>query len=540
MNQRTPDPTPPDVDDELDRRLRSHLRSESARLPAPRGTAAAVTRARSRRRNRRAMFASAAVVAVAAASSFVLTTESAKEEVQTAAQRAVVDETLGFDWTVTDNGLAFIQSSSGGDSGFYALSTAPGTKMEDFPNGDAPRAMYRLTAEGTWAPIALEGDEPAVGPVSQRGGTLYALSTGSASSRHGRPTGSISTDGGESWSSVPLEAAAPPSTAVPWELHYQLDVESTAERTMAIVNASVSVPYDALFPELTGEGNDGSLTIETTDEGVSLLRVPVAYFEAQKRAQTEAPKSTVPPADGAGQQADPQAPVGEVVRTVTWAEMGITGPADLTTQTWAYVAEGADWVEVTRPAPSNPSTGQSAMLDATSDAFVLSVNEVTDDRSSGNFTYRSTDGQSWEPLQTPGTGQILTIGNALVQLGSSPDQMTTLQVSRDGVSWSPVDITDLDPSLADLTPNGWIQGNSGPLGIALLVSDKDGTLRTMLFSTDLERWSITKLDDVMPEGTSIGQVVVGTDRVVVSGHTDVGEPGSPTRSATMTGVPRQG
>jgi hypothetical protein len=489
------------------------------------------------------VFASAAAVAVLAASSYVITNDDGKEEaLQTAAQRAVVDETLGFDWTTTDNGLAFLQASSVGDSGLYALSTAPGTKMEDFPNGDAPRAMYRLTAEGTWAQIALEGDDPAVGKVSERGGTLYALSTGSAGNQDGRPTGSISTDGGESWSSVPLEAAAPPSTTVPWELHYQLDVESTAERTMAIVNASVAVPYGELFPEILAEDGDGSLTIETTDEGVDLLRVEPAYFEARKRGDIEAPTTTMPPPkDGAEIQVDPEAPPSEVVRTVTWAEMGITGLADLTTQTWAYVAEGDDWVEVTRPVPSSPSTNQSAMLDATSDAFVLSVDEVTDNRSSGNFTYRSTDGQSWEPLQTPGTGQVLTIDDALVQLGSHPDQMTTLQVSRDGVTWSPVDIAALDPSLdAVHSPNGWIQGHSGPLGIALLVSDEDGKLRTMLFSTDLERWSVTNLDDVVAEGTSIGQVVVGTDRIVVTGHTNVGEPGSPTRSVTMTGVPRQG
>jgi hypothetical protein len=246
-------------------------------------------------------------------------------------------------------------------------------------------------------------------------------------------------------------------------------------------------------------------------------------------------------ADGKEIQEDLQAPEGEVVRTVSWADMGITGPADLTTQTWAYVAEGDDWVEVTRPAPSEPSASQSSTLDATSDAFVLSVNEATDQRPGGTFTYRSADGQSWEPLQTPGTGQVLAIDDALVQLGSHPDQMTTLQVSRDGVTWSPVDIAALDPSMdAVHSPNGWIQGHSGPLGIALLVSDEDGKLRTMLFSTDLERWSITNLDDVVAEGASIGHVVVGTDRIVVTGHTNVGEPGSPTRSVTMTGVPRQG
>jgi hypothetical protein len=476
------------------------------------------------------MLASAATVAVLATSSFIITTGSDKEEVQTAAAQAVVDETLGFDWTVTDNGLAFVQASSVGDSGLYAVSTAPGTPIEDFPDGDAPRAMYRLTAEGSWAPIALEGDDPAIARVTERGGTLYALSTSSASGEHGRPTGSISTDGGASWSSVPLGTVTPPNDAVPWNLHYGLDVVSTAERTMAIVTAAVAVPYEVVFPEIM---EDGDLSVETTDEGLSLVRVSQAEAEARKREET-APPTTV---DGG---TDDQGPSGEVVRTVPWAELGITGPADLAPETWAYMAEGGDWVEVAIPEPSGPLIGRSVMLDAASDAFVLTVHEMADEQSSTTATYRSADGQSWDPLDRPGTGQLLTVGNKLVQMGSTPEEMTTLHVSTDGVTWSPLDLAELDPAIADLPPDAWIQGASGPLGIALVAHGADGRAQTLLFSTDLERWSITNLDDVVPEGTYTGEVVVGTDRIAVLGHSGVGEEGSPTRSATMTGVPRQG
>jgi hypothetical protein len=508
------------------------------------------------------MLGSAAAVVVLAASSYVITADAGKDEVATGSLQAVVDSALGFDWTVSDDGLSYPESWSAGPSGLYAISTAPGTKSEDFPQG-APKAMYRLTDEGTWAPIALEGDDPQLGRISQRGDTLYALSTGTVGSQDGNPIGSISTDGGESWSSVPLEPATPPSDAVPWHLYYSLDVASTADRTVAVVTASVAVPYESLFPELLNN-EAGHLTVTTTDEGVNLVRMPEKELrvgadgspsdpeadvalnpedaDAAKREQADrAPSSTSPPevpspTTGPGNDG----PVGEVLRSRTWAELGITGEADLAPQRWAYVADGNEWTEVEAPTSATPSTYDSMSLEATDDSFVLTVSEMADDGTGRLASYRSADGQNWESLQTPGAdGRLLAVGGSLVYVAYSLEE-TSVQVSSDGgASWSQLDLAALDPALADLSPGSLVQATSGPLGIALIITDEDAKSPRLLFSSDLQRWSLTHLDDVAPDGAYFGEVVVGTDRIVVPGHRDVGELGSPERSTTLTGVPRR-
>jgi hypothetical protein len=98
----------------------------------------------------------------------------------------------------------------------------------------------------------------------------------------------------------------------------------------------------------------------------------------------------------------------------------------------------------------------------------------------------------------------------------------------------------LDPTLADL-PDGWYFSRvSGPLGVALLVArppvDGGRYSQLLLFSPDLERWSVTELDDVVPKGTQVRDVVVGADRIALIGHTDA--PDGPRQYVTVTGVPR--
>jgi hypothetical protein len=587
LQPRTPKNRPPEADDaqpsdELTRQLRFHLRAETAELPAPRGPGAAVARARTRRRNRRNVLASAAAVVALAAGGFVITNGTDQADVSTQAASAVLDQSLGFDWTTTNDGLSYLAGSSVGDTGLYALSTAPGTRMKDFPEG-APRAMYRLSDDGTWVPVVHEGDDPKVGRVSQRGDTLYALSTGTVNSPDGAPRGSISTDGGETWSTVPLETIEPPSDAVSWQVYYSLDVASTADQTMAVVSAAVSLPYEEVFPELNDEEHCGVLSTVTTDEGIDLVRqthrakdetvISDAEAEERKRAEaegtfttqaptttttpdsegpatTQAPTSTTTPEPGttvppdpamvgpSGAPGDVEAPA-EVIRTVTWESLGLTGPDDLAPQMWAYVADGGTWTEAALPAVPATGWGEAVSIHATSDSFVFSTTAYGDNGSTTS-SYRSLDGQTWQPLNRPGEGQLLTVGDSLVIVGGNLGQGGGVMVSvDDGATWRPLDLAGLDPALADLPPDTWVVGSSGPLGIALTLSRPEAKAPLLLFSTDLEHWSLTDLGDLTPEDTWINQVIVGTDRVVAVGIGELKEPGGIQPSATIVGVPRQ-
>lgn len=500
----------PDLDDAFAEALRARLDASVADLPAGRGPAAAAARARARRRSRRAVLASAAAVAVVAGAILLLPDDPSRTAVETASGDVRIDPTLQLDWTATDDGLSSATDHTAGASGLYALSTAPRTRPEDHPGGNVPRAMYRLADDGTWIPIALEGDDPNLGRVSERGGVLYALSTGTVASADGAPIGSMSADGGATWSSVPLEAAEPPSDDVAWSLVYTLDIASTPDHTVALVSARFQLPYDEVFPELAGETGRGYV-ITPTAAGLDLAEV-----------------------DEAGN-------AGAVVRSVRWADVGVSDPARLG-QRWSYVVEDGEWLEVPVPDLPTAAGGGTAEMHGFGDELLLTSTAWDVDGHGTTSTLRSPDGRSWTPLSAP-PGQLLPAGDALLVLGpGDPDAGTgfTLQVSHDrGATWQAIDPAAIHPALADAAEHGWASAGSGPLGVALVVGDRTGPASTMLFSTDARAWVVEDLAAVAPDGAWFGNVLVGTDRLVVLGHTDHGEPGSPERSATLTAIPRR-
>lgn len=497
--------------------VRHRLDAAVPPVPGARGPDAAAARGRARRRNRRAVLASVAAIAVVVAATQTVPDDPARTELATASGQVHVDPSLQLDWTVTDDGLSMVTGHSAGDA-LYALSTAPRTRPQDHPDGDVPRAMYRLGEDGRWAPIPLEGDDPALSQVTQRGDVLYALSTGAIAGADGAPLGSVSSDGGQSWSSMPLQVAAPPSPDVAWTVSYTLDLAATAEHTVALVGARIGIPVRDLFPELQHDdperSDEAALSTLVDGRGVHLV-------EAEE--------------DGSA---------GPVVRTVPWSDLGVTGPDDIAPQRWAYVADGDTWTEVRPPVTATSPEGGSTELAAVGDRFLLTHAEWHRDGTATTTALRSTDGRTWAPIPVPGAGQLLAVADAMVHVGLTPGPDGTpreaqLQVSRDGgTTWGPLDLGAIDPSLADLE-QPYAHAAAGPLGIAVVVGDAEGPATTLLYSPDASAWTVADLAEVAPHGTWFGEVLVGADRLVVLGHTLEGEPGSPTRSATLTAVPRR-
>jgi hypothetical protein len=148
-------------------------------------------------------------------------------------------------------------------------------------------------------------------------------------------------------------------------------------------------------------------------------------------------------------------------------------------------------------------------------------------------SYRSLDAR-------PGAGAIAD-GDSLLAIDHPEDRPPIQSTSSDGAAWSPLDISTLDPALADLPPNTYFYTVSGPLGDALLIArppvDGGRQSQLLLFSPDLERWSFTDLDDVVADGTKVDDVLVGADRIGLLGHTDTGPEDGPLRFQTLTGTP---
>jgi hypothetical protein len=490
-----------DIDAELAERLRRHLEHATDGLPAPAGAHRAVHRARARRQRRRTVAACAAAVALVAGVVQLRTGEPDRSDVATSPD-AGLDPSLRLEWSATDGGLTFGASSTAAPDVLYAISTAAGTRMDDFPDGDAPRSVYRLGEDGTWAEVALAGDDPVAARISHRDGALYAVSTGTADARDGRPLGSVSTDGGETWTSVPLEAIEPPSDAIPWTVSYTMSMTSTTTHTLALVTVQIGMPWDELLGEL-----EGSWWPEIGKDGIDILR-PV----------------------------DPEAEDSETVvdRTVTWDELGIDDADDLAPRWQAYLADGEDWIPVDIPAAGGPST--SAQLGSVGDRLALITSATDESGQTSGAVHLSNDGRTWEGsgAQPWGQGYVRATRGGLVRV--EPEDPARLGVSADGQTWQDLDLRELHPSLADLPRESWVELHTGPSALVTVVHRPEGPL--LAFSPDLASWTVTELGELLPEATVQLDVLVGADRVVVLAQHELRR-GQPPETTTLVGVPRR-
>lgn len=436
---------------------------------------------------------------------------------------------LDLDWRSAEDGLSNVRTGFQGDDGtVYALSTGPGARYGDDPEAHMPRALYRLTEDGSWEHVPLDGDRPQAVDVASGDGLLYAVSTGPGSG--GGTTVRLSTSGdrGDTWSSQEMAAVEPPSTAVSWNSEWVTSVESNGSTTLAVTTVGFYPDMQELFPEMA---DDDSLSVETRDEGLVLVRWDAEGDEGDERNATP---PTMPPPDaadpggtddeeeraereqGALASGDAGGEVsggevndgGEVIRTVTWAEIGVDGPEALNGRTQLFRWAGGTWEPVAGGAEALAGLG-GADLQVAGDRFVASGWLPAEQRSAA---FTSTDGTSWTPVQVSEEATVLSVGPALVQV---PYDSTVLRVSGDaGMTWSEVDLTDFG------VREGSFIGSydAGPLGLALVVDHTDDPASPdLVVSGDLIDWTVTPLSDIVGlDNTTEVTPVVGEDRIVVS------------------------
>jgi hypothetical protein len=522
--------------------LRDQLRRDAGAVPLPaREPDRAVARARTRRRRRTVAAGVAATAALVAALAPLVGDGGGPDQVDMlSADPLPRTGPLSFDWSRAEGGLGYMSSAFQTEDGtVYALSTAPGVRWEDHPAGDLPMALYTLADDGSWQPAALDGDRPDAMGMSTAGGLLYAVSTGTAANGDGRVSRlSSSSDGGDTWTTEDVPAPPPPTDAAPLSLSASLSIESVGSTTVAVINTSYYLDYAALFPEIA-DGGVG-LTVDERADGPTLVRVSevalpevwVARSEAEA-AFTEStdPTTTVPAEPGARVPAPPietpepptSLPPGEVVRTIPWSDLGLGGPEDLGPQHQVLRWEDGAWV----PLDGDPFDGlHSVLLVESGDRFVATAFGPT----AGETVLTSEDGVAWSPVTTPGGGQVVGLGGALVSVGY---EGAIAQVSVDaGATWSEVDLT-----AAGVTPGSYlIEASSGPLGLALVFGAQDQESQ-LVVSGDLVDWTVVPLADVLgTDQVATARVIVGADRLVVTA-TQPAEVGQIPASLTAVGTP---
>jgi hypothetical protein len=568
--------------------LREQLHRQADDLPLPpREPGRAVARARARRRHHRVAAGATAVVALLAA---VVAPQLAggSGDGDDSATAGPADGGAGlpltgplaFDWQATDGGLTSVSSAFQADDGtVYALATGPGVRYEDHPNGDYPRALYRLAEDGTWEAVPLEGERPDALDVATAGGLLYAVSTGPDGNGGYGPLLSTSADGGDSWTVEDVGAIDPPSDVIPWLKSSTLAIDSNGDTTLALVSTSFRPNQEAVFPQLREPDGYSRYQAMPREDGFALVDASVAaprgdvpaeedlaaaLAEARAAARgeatasqegtseewrfedspqttgptTTAPPSTaaptsvvegtiVPPVEGDGPLDRLPYAGAEVVQLVPWADLGVSGIEALGAHHQVFQRVGDEWQAL--DATGLPVDGFGLELTVAGNRF-LATGYAT--LSGESVAYASSDGVSWAPVSAPDP-QVVGVGSALVSL---PYEGTVVHVSPDGgATWSEVDLASVG-----VAPGSFLaDADSGPLGLALVSFPANGAAGAQLVvSGDLVDWTVTPMEQVLGTGDEVSaNVVVGADRVVVTASTAPADPTALPGTLTAVGTP---
>lgn len=516
----------------FEEKLRTELQDAAGSVGLPsRSYERAVRRAWQRRRRRQVAIATAtALVAAAVALNAALhpATPERDGSLDVGSNSRAPAAELEMVWRHGDGGIrepaAVVEDH---DGTVYAVSTAPGVESPDDPYTPTPKALYRLGDDGTWEPLRLTGDRPRSQDLSTDGGLLYSITT---APRTPNPYGariSVSDDGGRTWTHDDIEPAEPPSHVVPWSSSYiVVQIASTADTTLALVQNNFLPDLEAIFPELR---TDPNLRAEPYPDGYVLYRLAEDGTDPGSRSTTELFGPNPPPPQPGGLTfeeifgLDSLPPT--TVRTVTWEQLGIDGPDDLGVYYRVFRKSAGGWTE----APGADAALGSLLgieLDVAGGRFV--AHTISPDRAQ---VLTSTDGSSWTPVTPPAFGDVLTMGPSLITV---PYEGSTAYVSSDGGStWADV---DLPPD------ENYLSVTAGPLGFGYLVtesSDLGLSITHVALSTDLVHWTFTPIEEAVGIGAPDAvELWIGSDRVIVTAR-KLGPMGEKPTSVTAVGVPRR-
>lgn len=477
---------------------------------------------------------------------------------------------LELSWQSTPGGITggvsgvptYIEDAGGA---IYALSTAPGSSFDPLSGASPEPALYRLGDDGTWLPASSGATAAPLVDVTADDTVLYALGTSPGTGGVGYDTVvSSSVDGGATWTTVSVDPVEPPSTVVAWSASSTLSIERVPGATAAVVSTGFS-PAASVIDQALAEvglvgGPDSSYGLLFGDDGLSIVDHAVGNEAAEadkdraagddpdpEPATTTPPTSSpsapsAPPGTAVGSSGAPRSNEPPVVATISWAGLGITGPADLATRTQVLVEQAGAWVPVEVAALEGASVSRFTAVgqDLVVEGYVI------DDPMTGAGSMRtmaSGDGRTWRPVTTmTEESRLLGLGTAWVDVpwGGGDGEPTVIRSSGDsGASWQTLDLATVDARLGGTSIDST---STGPLGLALITRDYrdgDGSPDSFLVTTrDLRTWTVTPLSEVVGRPAGYASVYVGSDRVVVTATLVSGDDRTaPSESVTAIGTP---
>jgi hypothetical protein len=534
--------------------LRDQLRAETQDIH-PVGLGVNTVRRRGRRRRNRAH----AVVAVGAATciaalgvSVIERGNGAPHQLAVAAQSGAT-ATPALEFRVVDGTVANSTTHFTTAAGVtYELSTAPGTTGQ----GSVPGQAIYGTSDGEHWTTANQG-AAWISDLTERDGVLYAIGTapGSAAGDVRYRVGT-SHDGGNAWSDtdLPFDLSAP-NANVPLSGSAVVHLASGPTATVALLSEQFWPDLSALVAART-PGHPNATTVMTNDgynivdpgacmnagqaptaAGLAAAGQPIRLVKPHTLVKGAASPVAVQKVRPAAKCAD-----GPVLGTISWSDIGLHGPGDLTRNQMLLSADGSHWDAV--PAPT---TGSVSNLVAANDGFLLLAQ---DNNPSGALQppsvtttlLHSTDAHVWTPVNTPAGLNVLAIaGDSIMGVNATG---TDMQTSTDsGTTWNTTAISALLP--AGTPASSLTASDVGPLGFAALITtDPNANNQTrghddLLFSVDGLDWTATDLATVGEPSTGYPtQVTVGADHLSVDYELGSPTPAGPATITTLLATPK--
>lgn len=523
---------------DLQQRLADHWANEVARTPVT-DLGEIMDRGDTLRRRRTLVVGAVPIVVViAAVATFLAFQGDPPQNVDVdavAAQNRVLNlENGSLDWSVVPATLGWSVERATGDDLTYVLSTAPGARSEDFPDGNVPKAIYTSADGATWSTHPVEGSW--ISSIAASDGLLYAVGTapGAAADSVTLQVG-VSSDQGTSFDIIPLPfEERRPAT-------YTTKVVSTSGGILAMVEAHISTDPWALLPPGT---LNGPVEAVNTEQGIAVF--PIAVVEAAYNTCLGDDTS------GCQELIDSQA-----TYFAAWEELGI-GPEEIAfgqiVHREAYwSSNGRQFEEIEHPLPD----GWVQHVSRVGDESVVAI-----DNQDGTGLYASANGRDWRQIAAAiDLGFVNAIGavdDEVVMVGQTLDGADVSLMRAPGLD-GPWEKSPLGTDLLDLPAGAftWVDsatvsdagvalvlqietqrpgaGNAisdlvgrlfGPEGKDEVQAEEEATvLQAFLVTTNLADWSLISANDL---GGFVDQLWFDPDGSLVA-HANGSQAGRPVR-----------
>jgi len=396
-----------------------------------------------------------------------------------AAANAVLSiSSAALDWESSPAQLGqLMQAAVSTDGIMYALSTAPGVRWEQFPNGNLPEAVYASSDGVSWTSHPTTGNW--INSIAASDGLLYAVGTapGAEADSVNVQVG-VSSDLGATFS----------TTALPFELGGRgwTDTRIVANSDAVLALATQTVSFDpwSLIPPEVLEGSD-----------LLVLQDRVAVFPL---AVIEEANQTCFSDDVAACEAIIEA---EATYTATWEELGVEVP-EVEPESITDTTVG--------PEPATTAIGAGGRVFR--DEGMFFGDRVT------NAAFISTGGSTFEEIEYPlpegWIDRVVNLGGTSVVSVSGPAGASLL-ASNDLVSWQPI---------AQELQGSWIMdiGQVGEVFVLVGVSPQ-GDKPVVYRADDLYgSWTEVPVGDLLPNVDNqesflwVNSAAVGSGGVAIS------------------------